>query len=183
MDDQVLQAIIFKGQDENVDRILGMLQSFLERKIPMVPYARLSGEDGLRLSRATFAVMIKFSEFFDEFVHIVNDIEMNWVDLEGDEDREVKIKELLKSAPHYEQISKRWESASKMRQWISEKKKNLIEKIKKDVEVEYKKKKEEEKKQKEEDEQKEKERKEKEDEEKKKKAEDEQKAAGEQPSE
>ena len=33
-----------------------------------------------------------------------------------------------------------------MRQWISEKKKNLIEKIKKDVEVEYKKKKEEEKK-------------------------------------
>lgn len=183
MDDQVLQAIIFKGQDENVDRIVGMLQSFLERKVPMVPYARLSGEDGLRLSRASFAVMIKFSEYFEEFVHLVNEIEMNWVDLDGDADREVKIKDMLKAAPHYEQISKRWESASKMRQWISEKKKNLIEKIKKEVEVEYKKKKDEDKKKKDEEEQKEKERKEKEEEERKKKEEEEKKNAGEQPAE
>ena len=47
-------------------------------------------------------MMIKFSEFFDAFVNIVNETEMSWVDLEGDEDREVKIKELLKSASYYE---------------------------------------------------------------------------------
>ena len=67
------------------------------------------------------------------------------MDLEGDKDRDFKIKEAIKAAPHYDNISKRWETASKMRQWINEKKKNLIEKIKKEVEVEFKKKKEEQK--------------------------------------
>ena len=56
-----------------------------------------------------------------------------------------------------------------MRQWISEKKKNLIEKVKKEVEAEYTKKKAEEKKKQEEQEQKEKEQKEKEEKEKKEK--------------
>jgi hypothetical protein len=55
------------------------------------------------------------------------------------------MKEQIKGAMHFEQISKRWESASKMRQWINEKKKNLIERIKKEVETEYTKKKQEEK--------------------------------------
>jgi len=103
----------------------------------MVAYATLSGADGMRLSRAAFAVMIKFSEFFNEFVDLVEEIDIHWSDLEGDAERELKIKDIMKSAPHYEQIAKRWESASKMRQWISEKKKNLIEKIKKEVETEY----------------------------------------------
>jgi len=35
--------------------------------MPFVPYARLSGADGMRLSRAAFGVMIKFSEFYDDF--------------------------------------------------------------------------------------------------------------------
>lgn len=64
------------------------------------------------------------------------------MDLEGDEDRDIKIKEAIKAAPHYDNISKRWETASKMRQWINEKKKNLIDKIKKEVELEFKMKKE-----------------------------------------
>ncbi len=81
----------------------------------MVAYARLSGEDGMRLSRATFAVMIKFSEYFDEFNNLVDEIDINWSDLEGDADRDLKIKEMIKAAAHYEQIAKRWESASKMR--------------------------------------------------------------------
>lgn len=81
----------------------------------MVAYARLSGEDGMRLSRATFAVMIKFSEFFDEFSMLVDEIEMLWLDLENDSERDIKIKEAIKAAPHYENIAKRWESASKMR--------------------------------------------------------------------
>jgi hypothetical protein len=33
----------------------------------MVPYARIGGPDGLKLSRAAFAVMIKFSEYFEDF--------------------------------------------------------------------------------------------------------------------
>ena len=47
-------------------------------------------------------------------------------------------------------MAKRWESASKMRQWINEKKKNLIERIRKEVETEFIKAKEEKAKQEEE---------------------------------
>lgn len=65
--------------------------------------------------------------------------------LEGDSEKDIKIKEILKSMPQYDNVFKRWESASKMRQWVNEKKNNLSEKVKKDVEAEYKKKKEEEK--------------------------------------
>jgi len=98
----------------------------------MVPYARLGGEDGMRLTRAAFAVMIKFSnDGLDKFSELVDEVEMAWSDLEKDDEREFKIKDLIKTHKNYEQIQKRWESASKMRQWVNEKKKNLIEKIKK----------------------------------------------------
>lgn len=149
-EDKIVTSIIFKDKNESVDRVITYLQQFLERKVPMVTHARISGIDGMRLSRAAFAVMIKFSEFFDEFVSLVDEIEIHWDELEGDSEREIKVKEIIKQAPHYEQIAKRWESASKMRIWISEKKKNLMEKITKEVEAEYTKKKEEEKKKKEE---------------------------------
>jgi hypothetical protein len=50
----------------------------------MVAYARLSGEDGMRLSRAAFAGMIKFSEFFDDFSNLVDEVDIAWSDLEAD---------------------------------------------------------------------------------------------------
>ena len=62
-EDKLLEAIISQGRNENVDRVISILQNFLERKVPFVPYARLTGADGMRLSRAAFSVMIKFSEF------------------------------------------------------------------------------------------------------------------------
>ena len=67
------------------------------------------------------------------------------MDLESAEpaERDAKIKESLNGLPHFEALLKRWESASKMRVWINEKKTNLSERLKKTVEAEYKKKKEE----------------------------------------
>jgi len=67
------------------------------------------------------------------------------MDLESAEpaERDANIKESLKGLPHFEALLKRWESASKMRVWINEKKTNLSERLKKTVEGEYKKKKEE----------------------------------------
>jgi hypothetical protein len=118
----------------------------LERKIPMVPYARLAGVDGMRLSRAALGVMIKFSDYLVDTVHLCKDeIDLLQMDLESAEpaERDAKIKESLKGLPHFEALLKRWESASKMRVWINEKKTNLSERLKKTVEAEYKKKKEE----------------------------------------
>jgi hypothetical protein len=42
----------------------------------MVPFARLGGADGLRLSRAAFAVMIKFSDLLDDFTALVDAVAM-----------------------------------------------------------------------------------------------------------
>jgi len=38
----------------------------------MVPFARLGGKDGLRMSRAAFAVMVKFSDLLDDFRSLVD---------------------------------------------------------------------------------------------------------------
>lgn len=42
----------------------------------MVPFARLGGADGLRLSRAAFAVMVKFSDLLDDFRALVDQVDM-----------------------------------------------------------------------------------------------------------
>ena len=145
-EDELLESIIHSGKNELVDRLIGYLQQMLERKNPMVPYARLAGVDGMRLSRAALGVMIKFSDYLIDTVILCKDeIDLLWMDLETAQpsDRDAKIKEALKSLPHFDALLKRWESASKMRVWINEKKTNLSERLKKTVEADYKKQKEE----------------------------------------
>lgn len=86
------------------------------KKVPFVPYARLAGEDGMRLSRAAFSVMIKFSEFFDDFISMVDELDLKGEEVQGDElEKSIQLREFIKGLKHYEQISKRWDSASKMR--------------------------------------------------------------------
>ena len=66
----------------------------------------------MRLSRAAFAVMIKFSEFFQDFILMVDEVDMLYDSYKDDPEG---MKEQLKGISHFEQICKRWESASKMR--------------------------------------------------------------------
>lgn len=104
--------------------------------MPLVPYARLGGEDGLRLSRAAFAVMLRFSaEGVERFTEFVDELELTWSELETDGDRDLKFKDAVKKHKAYELIQRRWEISNKMRQWVNEKKKNLMEKVKKQVET------------------------------------------------
>ena len=48
----------------------------LETRVPMVPHARLGGKDGLRMNRAAFAVMVKFSDCLDDFIALVDSVAM-----------------------------------------------------------------------------------------------------------
>jgi hypothetical protein len=121
---------------------MGYLQFMLERKIPV---ARVNGAAGMRLSRAAFGVMIKFSDFTDTIQNLVDEIDLLWDELNEDGERDLKIREALKTVPNFDNILKRWESASKMRTWISDKKKNLVNRITREVESEYIKKKQEKK--------------------------------------
>jgi hypothetical protein len=141
-DDKLIQALIHQGQNEIVDRLIGYLQFMLERKVPQ---ARVNGAAGMRLSRAAFGVMIKFSDFTDSIQNLVDEIDLLWEDLSEDPERDLKIREALKTVPNFDSILKRWESASKMRTWISDKKKNLVNRITREVESDYIKKKQEKK--------------------------------------
>ena len=99
--------------------------------------AMLSGENGMRISRAAFAVMIKFSNLQEDFQNIVNEVDLTWEDFKDDPEKDKKVIALLKGMSHFDNIFKRWESGSQMRKWIADKKKNLAERLTKEVEKEF----------------------------------------------
>lgn len=71
-DDKILQAIIQPGKDESTDSLITCLQRSLETKMPMVPFARGGGPNGLRMARSAFALLIKFSDMLEDFVSVVD---------------------------------------------------------------------------------------------------------------
>ncbi len=91
------------------------LQSLLEKKVPLVPYARLGGIEGLRLTRAAFSSIIKFSNLADSLSDMIDEVDMQSEELEGDSERLYKLCETVKKGRNFEAIFKRWEQASKMR--------------------------------------------------------------------
>jgi hypothetical protein len=38
----------------------------------VIPYAKLAGPNGLRMARAAFALLIKFSDMLEDFVSLVD---------------------------------------------------------------------------------------------------------------
>lgn len=82
--------------------------------------------------------MIKFSDLSQELMSAIDEIELNW------EEKKESIPEILaylKSVGAVDILLKRWESASKMRLYLQEKKKDVSEQISIQVENEFKKKK------------------------------------------
>jgi len=55
---QILQSLFFK--------------KYLRKKVPRVPYATIGGEDGLKMTRAAFALMIKFGDLLEDFTFMVD---------------------------------------------------------------------------------------------------------------
>ena len=71
-DDKILKAIIHSGSDASTDSLIACLQRSLETKIPMVPFARGGGPNGLKMTRSAFALLIKFSDMLEDFVSVVD---------------------------------------------------------------------------------------------------------------
>lgn len=137
-EDTYLEAVITEGKNEWVDILINALQHHLQTKKPFVPHAKIGQADGMRLSRAAFAVMVKFSDLTQELMSSIDEIEMNW----DEQEKQVpKILEHLKAINAVDLLLKRWESASKMRLYLQEKKKDVSEQISIQVENEVKKKK------------------------------------------
>jgi len=47
----------------------------------MIPYARLGAPDGLRVSRSTFAVMLKYNEGCTIFENLIDEVDLMSADL------------------------------------------------------------------------------------------------------
>lgn len=140
------QRIIEAGKDAECDKAIQYLQKYLLKYAHKTPYARIGGDDGMRLSRAAFAVMIKYGDLADDFDNFVDEMQM------ADESDVAAIFKTIET--DFSNILSRWQSASRMRTWIQEKKleynekheADLIAKLKQEKRDAYKKKKEEEEK-------------------------------------
>jgi hypothetical protein len=61
--DKICLALIHAGRNERVDAFIPAMQDWLklQRRLPVSRYASLGGADGMRITRAAFAVMVKMS--------------------------------------------------------------------------------------------------------------------------
>ena len=71
-EDKLLSNII-EGAD-SVKLVLEVLQQALQTKVPMCAFARLGGPAGLEITRAAFAVMVKFSQSELDFEALLNTV-------------------------------------------------------------------------------------------------------------
>ena len=144
-DDELLHRIVEKSKDpdvaaiDNVDYVeltIELLQHVCcQRKGPLL---RVGGNDGMRLTRAAFSVIIKFSEQISIFRGLWDEVEMVGMGLDQQLSNAAKLNELAKElkegakASDFEILCKQWEQASQMRKWTQEMKKDLSESLKKE---------------------------------------------------
>mmetsp|Transcript_9490 Transcript_9490/g.9016 ORF Transcript_9490/g.9016 Transcript_9490/m.9016 type:complete len:189 (-) Transcript_9490:565-1131(-) len=114
----------------------------MEKKVPLVPYAKLGGKSGVSLSRAAFALILKFSEHFNEFVLIVDMIELRADEMVGENEEAVMLEIVNDYKQGIKDLQKKWEKASLMRKWLNEKKSNLSHKFSEQIKKEFEEKKE-----------------------------------------
>lgn len=71
-DDEFLSSIVESDAavDEATELTFGVLQQSLLQKIPVCSFAKLGGDDGMRLAKSAFAVLLKFSESIQSFQNL-----------------------------------------------------------------------------------------------------------------
>jgi len=82
------------------------------------------------MTRAAFALIIKFSNMVEDFISLVDQVQFFQED-EGGSTSKPDIAALVKSlkeAPQFLSIRNKWEQAAKMRKWISDTKSKLASK-------------------------------------------------------
>ena len=110
---QIIGAQTEEKNDE-VEKVITVLQQGFRTKQPFCPYANLAGDNGMRLSRATFSVMLKFSDrlaFFNKLTQSVTAAYNNASGEQNENDKIKKVVQVLKAQKEskYDQILKQWE--------------------------------------------------------------------------
>ena len=75
-EEKFLRKVIHQGEDESIDIVCESLQLALKQKGGVVAgYAHAGQQDGILLTRAAFAVMIKFQRLSDKLQQMVLEAE------------------------------------------------------------------------------------------------------------
>jgi hypothetical protein len=60
-------AVIYAGVDADTDLMIDQLQKSLKKQRMKYPHCLVGGDSGMKLSRAAFAIMLKFSDLSQDF--------------------------------------------------------------------------------------------------------------------
>ena len=90
---------------------------------PNLTFCRIGGENGTKLTRIAFAVMVKFSGLTSVLEQMLSEVEYASISLpeEGTE-RDKAVLEVLLADQSFDKIINCWTAASKMRIWLNGKK-------------------------------------------------------------
>mmetsp|Transcript_42159 Transcript_42159/g.48927 ORF Transcript_42159/g.48927 Transcript_42159/m.48927 type:complete len:566 (+) Transcript_42159:2966-4663(+) len=143
-EDEVLLSIIHEGRDKSIDKLLDLLQWNLLRKNLA---AKAGGKEGMAVARCAFAAILSLNQHeescsYTNFVMMVDQLEMSLYSADDsmteNQKNKMAMEELLELG-NIKPILDRWDTASKMRIWLQEKRKDISNSVKKKVEAEYKK--------------------------------------------
>ena len=76
---------------DKIELVLQVLQKALTTKLPLIPHARLGGDIGMRLTRATFSVLLKFTDSLEVFIKLVEDVTFTSEDIGDEEQGDQKV--------------------------------------------------------------------------------------------
>lgn len=148
-EDELMLCFIQPGRSSIVDRFMDLLQWNLLKKNPG---AKAGGKEGMEVSRCAFASILSLNRHDEacSYANLQTIIDQVEISLESVDDTmkenqvNKQIMDDLQELGDMTPIIDRWESASKMRVWLQEKRKDISNYIKKKVEAEFQKKREEE---------------------------------------
>lgn len=145
-DDEMLERVIEKST--NPEHISLDNQDYLEMTLDLLqhvacqkkgPLMRVGGNDGQKLTRAAFAVIVKFSQQAGLLRSLWDEVEMIGMGLDhASKSQTAKLNELAQEIKdstkqsEFDILCKQWEQASQIRRWTQEMKKDLSESLKKE---------------------------------------------------
>ena len=126
-EDTKFRSIIHPGKSKDIDFLIDCLQIQLKKKGGLLASISETGkEDGMRLTRAAFSVMIKFANLLEKVDSIVDTLDMEQmtgnIPSEAGPERNASIIKILDQVAGSADVAKCWANATQMRRWLTQKK-------------------------------------------------------------
>jgi Ran-binding protein 1 len=116
------------------------LQFCIEQPISRCLHATIGKEEGLRMNRTAFTVMVKYSSLTEEVEEVLPEIDLQFQSVDKSLSKKEQMSEIraeMKDDDAFKKLLQQYIQSSQVRIWIQEKKKNLSRKLEKTHNTEY----------------------------------------------